>query len=114
MLKIEDKIEFLFIDMEWNQKSGTKALEGREPIQIGLLGTDANLEETKLFSKGIRLEDANTLTEETCKITHVGIDAVMKANSLEKVFEHIKLSFPKFKQIVVWNKDTYDLFIQSA
>ncbi len=36
MLNIETKIEFLFIDMEWNQKSGTKGLEGREPIQIEL------------------------------------------------------------------------------
>ena len=82
---IEDKIEFLFIDMEWNQKSGTKDLEGREPIQIGLLGADAYLEDTKLFSKGIRLADVNTLTEETCRITHAGVDTIMRAKSLEEV-----------------------------
>lgn len=111
---IEDRIEFLFIDMEWNQKSGTKDLEGRELIQIGLLGTDACLEETKLFSKGIRLADVNTLTEETCRITHAGVDTIMRANSLEEVFKRVKMSFPKFKYIVVWTKDTYDLFIRSA
>ena len=111
---IEDKIEFLFIDMEWNQKSGTKDLEGREPIQIGLLGADACLEETKLFSKGIRLTDINTLTEETCRITHAGVDTIMRANSLEEVFKRVKKSFPKFKYVVVWTKDTYDLFIRSA
>ena len=111
---IEDKIEFLFIDMEWNQKSGTKDLEGREPIQIGLLGADACLEETKLFSKGIRLTDVNTLTEETCRITHAGVDTIMRANSLEEVFKRVKKSFPKFKYVVVWTKDTYDLFIRSA
>ena len=111
---IEDKIEFLFIDMEWNQKLGTKDLEGREPIQIGLLGADANLEEKKLFSKGIRLADVNTLTEETCKITHTGVDTVMRANTLEEVFKRVKMSFPKYKYVVVWNKDTYDLFIRSS
>lgn len=111
---IEDKIEFLFIDMEWNQKSGTKDLEGREPIQIGLLGADVYLEDTKLFSKGIRLADVNTLTEETCKVTHASVDTVMRANSLEEVFKRVKMSFPKFKYIVVWTKDTYDLFIRSA
>ena len=113
-LYIEDKIEFLFIDMEWNQKSGTKDLEGKEPIQIGLLGADACLEETKLFSKGIRLADVNTLTEETCRITHASVDTIMRANSPEEVFKRVKMSFPKFKYIVVWTKDTYDLFICSA
>lgn len=111
---IEDRIDFLFIDMEWNQKAGTKDLEGREPIQIGLLGADECLEETKLFSKGIRLEDVDTLTEETCKITHAGVDTIMRANSLEEVFKRVKMSFPKFKYAVVWTKDTYDLFVQSA
>ena len=111
---IEDRIEFLFVDMEWNQKTGTKDLEGREPIQIALMGADECLEETKLFSKGIRLEDVNTLTEETCKITHAGVDTIMRANSLEEVFKRIKMSFPKFKYVVVWTKDTYDLFVQST
>ena len=100
--------------MEWNQKLGTKDLEGREPIQIGLLGADANLEEKKLFSKGIRLADVNTLTEETCRITHAGVDTVMRANTLEEVFKRVKMSFPKYKYVVVWNKDTYDLFIRSS
>ena len=41
--------DFLFVDMEWNQKAGTSDLVDREPIQIGLIGTDANLEKRKLF-----------------------------------------------------------------
>ena len=35
-IKIEDKIEFLFIDMEWNQKSGTTDIDGRER-KVGLM-----------------------------------------------------------------------------
>ena len=111
---IEDRIEFLFVDMEWNQKLGTKDLKGREPIQIGLLGTDANLEEKKLFSKGIRLEDINTLTEETCRTAHACADMVMRANKLEEVFKRVKMSFPKYKYVVVWNEETYSLFIRSS
>ena len=67
----KEKFDFLFVDMEWNQKAGTSDLADREPIQIGLIGTDANLEKRKLFSKSIRLDDASTLTEETCKLTHI-------------------------------------------
>lgn len=110
----KEKFDFLFVDMEWNQKAGTSDLVDREPIQIGLIGTDANLEKRKLFSKSIRLDDASTLTEETCKLTHVNKNVIMQANSLAEVFKRIEMSFPKFETMVVWTQDTYDLFMQSA
>ena len=85
----EENFDFLFVDMEWNQKAGTSDLVDREPIQIGLIGTDANLEKRKLFSKSIRLDDASTLTEETCKLTHINKNVIMQANSLAEVFMRI-------------------------
>lgn len=90
---IRDKTEFLFIDMEWNQKKEKKGLEGRAPTQIGLLGANANFDKTKLFSKNIGLNEAD---------------------SVEKVFQQVEASFPMFQYIVVWTKDTYDLFVYSA
>ena len=97
---IEDRIAFLFVDMEWNQKAGTKELEGREPIQIGLLGADANLEETKLFSKGIRLADVNTLTDDTCKITHACVNC--KKSKVEILLEKIAQE-RKMNEGIVYN-----------
>ena len=34
------QIEFLFLDMEWNQEPGSTELEGREAIQIGVVAAD--------------------------------------------------------------------------
>ena len=105
--------KYLFVDMEWNQKAGTGDVSNREPTQIALLGTDDNFGNAKLFSKNIRLDDVSTLTEQTCKLTHTNARAVMLANSLETVFKRIKQTFPKYRYVVVWTMDTYDLFIQS-
>lgn len=60
----KEEFEYLFIDMEWNQREGTQDIQNREPIQIGLIGTDENLENIKLFSKYIRLEDVTALKAE--------------------------------------------------
>ncbi len=32
-----EKIEYLFLDIEWNQAPGTSDLDGREAIQIGVV-----------------------------------------------------------------------------
>lgn len=114
MIKKEKiKYELLFIDIEWNQKDGTCDVFNREPVQIALLGTDYNFENTKIFSKSIRLDDVSTLTEKTCKLTHTNEKAVMMGNSLETVFTNIEKTFPKYNFVVVWTMETYELFIHS-
>ena len=93
----QEKVEYLFIDMEWNQKAGTQDVTNREPIQIGLIGADENLDNRKLFSKSIRLDDVSTLTQETCKMTHTNAKAVMQARTKEEVFWCVQESFPVLK-----------------
>ena len=52
-----EKIEYLFLDIEWNQAPGTSDLDGREAIQIGVVAADAQIQKVKAFSKAIRLSD---------------------------------------------------------
>lgn len=112
-VKQEENFKYLFIDMEWNQKEGTQGIENREPIQIGLIGTDENLEDIKLFSKYISPEDIGALKAETCKMTHTNEKMLMQAKTLEEVFQRVKLSFSKYEYVVVWTMSTYELFVQS-
>ena len=37
------KFEYLFLDIEWNQAPKTTDIEEREPVQIGIVAADANL-----------------------------------------------------------------------
>lgn len=108
-----DKMEYLFVDIEWNQKEGTTDISGREPIQIGAIGTGKNLEIEKSFSKGIRVKYAETITEKTCKIVHTNVANIMQGNTEEVVFDNVIKTFETFKYVVVWTKDTYDLFCES-
>ncbi|WP_418418204.1 hypothetical protein [Blautia sp.] len=38
-----EELEYLFVDVEWNQAPGTKDLEGREPVQIAAIATNSYL-----------------------------------------------------------------------
>ena len=92
MSKIENEIEFLFIDMEWNQRAGTKDLEGREPIQIGLLGTDGRFKNTKLFEKSVM-----EYTDEVAKIH----EELHKKSRIKKFFFQATTSRPCNFQIYI-------------
>lgn len=105
-----ETFEYLLLDIEWNQAEGTSGIEGREPVQIAIVGIDEQLEKQKIFSKAICPENMDSLTEKTCKVVHMTKELIMMANSEAIVYEKVTQSFPEYKYIVVWTKDTYDLF----
>ena len=58
----EERCEYLFLDIEWNQAPGTVRIEGREPVQIAAVAADGELQIIKTFSKAIRLSDPAGIT----------------------------------------------------
>lgn len=73
----KEKIEYLFLDIEWNQTPGTTGLNEREAIQIGVVAADAKIQKAKIFSKAIRLCDPNLFNEKTEIISHTPLTNVM-------------------------------------
>ena len=104
------KFEYLFVDIEWNQAPKTTEIEFREPIQIGIVAADENMEIKKIFSKAMRLSNPEYYNPDTLTISHFNINTIMQANSEEEVFRNVKQTFPKYKYIVVWTIETYELF----
>lgn len=107
-----ERFEFLFVDIEWNQKAGTTDIQNREPIQIGVIGTNESMDCEKFFSKGICLDDIEALTEATCKLTHTCKMNVMQGKTEKEIFHKLNQSFESYKYIIVWARDTYELFIR--
>ena len=105
-----EKFEYLFVDIEWNQTPGTNGIEDREPIQIGVVATDESMNLKKSFSRAMRLSSEEKYNPDTLVLSHSTLKSVMQANSEEIVLQKIKMSFPKYKYVVVWTKDTYELF----
>lgn len=105
-----EKFEYLFVDIEWNQTPGTNGIEDREPIQIGVVATDESMNLKKSFSGAMRLSSEEKYNPDTLVLSHSTLKSVMQANSEEIVLRKIKMSFPKYKYVVVWTKDTYELF----
>ena len=104
-----EKFEYLFVDIEWNQTPGTTGMEDREPIQIGMLATDKSLTIKKTFSRAMRLSELEHYNPDTLTLSHLPLTSVMQANSEETVLQKVKMSFPKYKYVVVWTNDTYEL-----
>lgn len=105
--------EFLFVDIEWNQKAGTDDIDNRGPVQIGLIGTDESLDIKKSFSKGIRLNNMDDLTEDTCKLLRTCRKNIENAKTLHDVFWRMEQTYSSYRYVVVWNIDSYHLLYKS-
>lgn len=58
--------DYLFLDIEWNQTSGTDDMENREPILLALVTANADI---PVDQQNIRYQDYCDLTmEETCLV----------------------------------------------
>ena len=101
------QIEFLFLDMEWNQEPGSTELEGREAIQIGVVAADKDLQQTKIFSSSVRLSNLEILNEKTVRLIHMSVANIMQGKSEEVVLNKFTQNFPTYNYIVVWTRDTY-------
>ena len=55
----------------------------------------------------MRLSSEEKYNPDTLVLSHSTLKSVMQANSEEIVLQKIKMSFPKYKYVVVWTKDTY-------
>lgn len=105
----EERCEYLFLDIEWNQVPGTVGIGGREPVQIAAVAADGELQIIKTFSKAIRLSNPALLNEKTMKVSHMSTLNVMQGLPEESVLMNFFKSFPIYPCIVVWTRDTYDL-----
>ncbi len=105
----EERCEYLFLDIEWNQAPGTVGIGGREPVQIAAVAADGELQIIKTFSKAIRLSNPALLNEKTMKVSHMSTLNVMQGLLEEIVLMNFFKSFPIYPCIVVWTRDTYDL-----
>lgn len=102
--------EYLFVNLKWNQIPETEDIEHREPIQIGIVAADENLQKEKIFSKAIRLSDPTHINKDALKLYRTTLENIMNANTKEDIFGRVVRTFPTYKYIVTWNKNIYSLF----
>ncbi len=108
----KEQLEYLFLDLEWNQAPGTTGVDGREAIQIGVVAADIKIQKTKIFSKAIRLSDPSLFNEKTEIVTHTPVTNIMQGKEEDVVLTKFAQTFHEYHFLVVWNRDTYDLFLR--
>ena len=108
----KERIEYLFLDIEWNQAPGTTGLDEREAIQIGVVAADVKIQKAKIFSKAIRLSDPDLFNEKTEIISHTPLTNVMQGKEEKVVLKNFAQTFPAYRYLVVWTRDTYNLFLR--
>ena len=104
--------EYLFFDLEWNQAPGTVGVSGREAIQIGAVAADEEMKKVKTFSRAIRLSDSALFNPETERIAHTPLANVMQGRAEDIVLMNFVQTFRQYHYIVVWSRDTYELFVR--
>ena len=109
-IREEKQVEYLFLDIEWNQAPGTIELGGREAIQIAAVAVDAEMQKIKTFSKAIKMSNPERFNKKTEKITHTPLETIMQGKSEDIVLKNFAQTFSQYRYIVVWTKETYELF----
>lgn len=107
------EIEYLFVNLKWNQISETEDIEYREPIQIGIVAANKDLQKEKIFSKAIRLSDPTHINKGVLKLYRITLENIMNANAKEDIFGRVVRTFPTYKYIVAWNRDIYASYFAS-
>lgn len=105
-----EKIEYMFVDIEWYQTPGAKGIENRDLIQIGVIATDEIMDIKKSFSMVMRSDFGKKYNPDTLISSHSILNSGMQDNGEEAVLQKIKMIFPDYKYIVVWTNDAYELF----
>lgn len=106
----KEMLSYLFINIKWNQEPGTEDLEHREPFQIGVIAADRNMQKIKIFSRGIRLSNIKSANPVNLRLCHTTETNVMMGKSKEEVYHIFDQTFPEYRYIIVWNRDTYNLW----
>ena len=109
-IREENQVEYLFLDIEWNQAPGTTELGGREAIQIGAVAVDAEMKKIKTFSKAIKMSNPEQFNKKTEKIAHTPLETIMQGKAEDIVLKNFAQTFSQYRYIVVWTKETYELF----
>lgn len=106
-----ENMKYLFLDVEWNQMNQEFYLLEDEILEIaGICFTD-DFTSSRKFSKIVQPEHMESVKAETLKLLGISVQTLYEAMHLPEVIERFCKTFPKYEVIVVWNKNSYDLFV---
>lgn len=71
------------------------------------------MKKVKTFSRAIRLSDSALFNPETERIVHTPLANVMQGRVEDIVLMNFAQTFRQYHYIVVWSRDTYELFIRN-
>lgn len=83
------KLEYLFLDIKWDQLLKTEETKGVEPVQISIAATDKNFQKVQIFSWRIAKHQKSGKT-------------------VEQVLFNIARIFQDYLCVIVWTKDIYE------
>ncbi len=104
-------MKYLFLDTEWNQNYEKLCLKEDRILEIGGYYMDGEVE--RMFFSFVRPKDGNISDRslQLLKITRAEIEA---ADNESKTIERLRRTITDFCTLVVWNNNTYRIFMQAA
>lgn len=107
-------MNYLFLDMEWNQLNNQFNLSEDEILEIAAVYVDKDLINDKTFFKIVKPEHIENVSKKTLTFLRLGINILEVALPIEIIVDKFIKKFSEFDIVVVWNRDTYDLFTNAT
>lgn len=106
-------MKYLFLDMEWNQLNNQFNISEDEILEISAICADEDFKNKKTFFSIVKPEHIEYVNKRTLTFLKLGESVLASSSPIEEVIHKFNKAFPKFNIMVVWNRGTYDLFINA-
>ncbi|KXL52272.1 exonuclease [Anaerotignum neopropionicum] len=106
-------MKYLFLDMEWNQLNNQFNASEDEILEISAICAGEDFKNEKTFYKIVKPEHIKDVNKRILTFLKLGENVLACALPIYEVLNKFNKTFPEFNILVVWNRHTYDLFINA-
>ena len=108
-----EKMKYLFLDMEWSQENGFDVKEN-QILEFAVASYSNDFESQRRFARMVKPTDVYAIPERTYQFLNLSMESLMEEDTIDVVLNEFSQKFQDYEVVVVWNENTYKLFVEKC
>lgn len=108
-----EKMKYLFLDLVWSQEGGFEAKEN-QVLELAVACFSEDFACQRRFARMVKPTDIYGISERTYQFLNISKKSLMEEDTIDVILDEFSQKFPYYEVIVVWNENTYKLFLEKC
>ena len=108
-----EKMKYLFLDMEWSQENDFDVKEN-QILEFAVASYSNDFESQRRFARIVKPSDVYAIPERIYRFLNLSMESLMEEDAIDVVLDEFSQKFPYYEVVVVWNENTYKLFVEKC